>query len=237
MKNNNPCSIGFRGRNSKWEKEKSITESHQETEESNNFYILPFEQIPTFTYFMLHSLLFQNFTNRNKNLNNSVSISFAKVCCTGLPYAVRVPDTELQEWPLGRRCCRGGSARDGARWEKRGTQERRRRVGAPSVGRSAQLAAVHQPGAALSDLSEAAYLEAVLRIRTPVLSSRKYDPKCSSWIRIPDLDLDFLHIPDPGSAKLLRCSRSNAYWCELLWKTRLRIFYTRAFATGNGLFR
>jgi hypothetical protein len=31
------------------------------------------------------------------------------------------------------------------------------------------------------------------------LSSRKYDPGCSSWIRIPDSDPDFLLIPDPGS--------------------------------------
>jgi hypothetical protein len=29
------------------------------------------------------------------------------------------------------------------------------------------------------------------------LSSRKYDPSCSSWI--PDPDADFLPIPDPGS--------------------------------------
>jgi len=29
------------------------------------------------------------------------------------------------------------------------------------------------------------------------LSSRKYDPGCSSWI--PDPDADFLPIPDPGS--------------------------------------
>jgi hypothetical protein len=33
------------------------------------------------------------------------------------------------------------------------------------------------------------------------LSSRKYDPKCSSWIRIPDPEL-FLPIPDTGSATL-----------------------------------
>jgi hypothetical protein len=32
-----------------------------------------------------------------------------------------------------------------------------------------------------------------------VLSSRKYDPGCSSRIRIPDPDPDFLPIPDPGS--------------------------------------
>jgi hypothetical protein len=31
------------------------------------------------------------------------------------------------------------------------------------------------------------------------LSSRKYDPGCSSRIRIPDPDLYFLSIPDPGS--------------------------------------
>jgi hypothetical protein len=31
------------------------------------------------------------------------------------------------------------------------------------------------------------------------LSSRKYDPGCSSRIRIPNLDPDFLPIPDPGS--------------------------------------
>jgi hypothetical protein len=31
------------------------------------------------------------------------------------------------------------------------------------------------------------------------LSSRKYDPKYSSRIGIPDPDLDFLPIPDPGS--------------------------------------
>ncbi len=30
------------------------------------------------------------------------------------------------------------------------------------------------------------------------LSSRKYDPDCSSRIRIPDPDPDFLPIPDPG---------------------------------------
>jgi hypothetical protein len=30
------------------------------------------------------------------------------------------------------------------------------------------------------------------------LSSRKYDSRCSSQIRIPDSDLDFLYIPDPG---------------------------------------
>jgi hypothetical protein len=32
-----------------------------------------------------------------------------------------------------------------------------------------------------------------------VLSSRKYDPKCSSRIRIKSPDLDFLPIPDTGS--------------------------------------
>jgi hypothetical protein len=32
-----------------------------------------------------------------------------------------------------------------------------------------------------------------------VLSSRKYDPGCFSRIRIPDRDLDFLPILDPGS--------------------------------------
>jgi hypothetical protein len=31
------------------------------------------------------------------------------------------------------------------------------------------------------------------------LSYRKYDPGCSFRIRIPDPDLDFLPIPDPGS--------------------------------------
>jgi hypothetical protein len=31
------------------------------------------------------------------------------------------------------------------------------------------------------------------------LSSRKYDPGCSSRIRIPESDPDFLPIPDPGS--------------------------------------
>jgi hypothetical protein len=35
------------------------------------------------------------------------------------------------------------------------------------------------------------------KIKKIVLSSRKYDPSCSS--RIPDLDADFLPIPDPGS--------------------------------------
>jgi len=33
------------------------------------------------------------------------------------------------------------------------------------------------------------------------LSSRKYDPKYSSQNRIPDPDLDFLSIPDPGVKK------------------------------------
>jgi hypothetical protein len=33
------------------------------------------------------------------------------------------------------------------------------------------------------------------------LSSRKYDLGCSSQIRIPDLDPDFLAIPDPGVKK------------------------------------
>jgi hypothetical protein len=33
------------------------------------------------------------------------------------------------------------------------------------------------------------------------LSSRKYDPGCSSWIRIPDPNPDFLPIPDPGSKR------------------------------------
>jgi hypothetical protein len=31
------------------------------------------------------------------------------------------------------------------------------------------------------------------------LSSRKYDPGCSTRNQTPDLDLDFLPIPDPGS--------------------------------------
>jgi hypothetical protein len=31
------------------------------------------------------------------------------------------------------------------------------------------------------------------------VSSRKYNRGCSSWIRIPDPDPDFLTIPDPGS--------------------------------------
>jgi hypothetical protein len=29
--------------------------------------------------------------------------------------------------------------------------------------------------------------------------ARKYDPECSSWIRIPDPEIDFLPIPDSGS--------------------------------------
>ncbi len=33
------------------------------------------------------------------------------------------------------------------------------------------------------------------------LSSRKYDPGCPSQIRIPDTDLEFLPIPDPGIKK------------------------------------
>jgi hypothetical protein len=33
------------------------------------------------------------------------------------------------------------------------------------------------------------------------LSSRKHDPGCSSRIRIPDPDPDFLPIPDPGVKK------------------------------------
>jgi hypothetical protein len=31
------------------------------------------------------------------------------------------------------------------------------------------------------------------------LSSREYDPRCTSQVRIPDPDPDFLLIPDPGS--------------------------------------
>jgi hypothetical protein len=34
--------------------------------------------------------------------------------------------------------------------------------------------------------------------KTFFLSSQKYDPGCSSRIRIPDTDLNFLPIPDPG---------------------------------------
>jgi hypothetical protein len=33
------------------------------------------------------------------------------------------------------------------------------------------------------------------------ISSRQYDPSCSSQIRIPDPDPDFLPIPDPGVKK------------------------------------
>ncbi len=32
-----------------------------------------------------------------------------------------------------------------------------------------------------------------------MLADTVYDPGCSSWIRIPDPDLNFLPIPDPGS--------------------------------------
>jgi hypothetical protein len=44
-----------------------------------------------------------------------------------------------------------------------------------------------------------------LSILTPklFLSSRKYDPGCSSQIRIPDPDTDILSIPDPGVKKAL----------------------------------
>jgi hypothetical protein len=43
-----------------------------------------------------------------------------------------------------------------------------------------------------------------LSILTPknwFLSSRKYNPGCSSQIQIPDPDPDFLPIPDPGVEK------------------------------------
>jgi hypothetical protein len=35
------------------------------------------------------------------------------------------------------------------------------------------------------------------------LSSRNYTPVCSSRIRIPDPDPDFLRIPDPGNTGML----------------------------------
>ncbi len=39
----------------------------------------------------------------------------------------------------------------------------------------------------------------VCKFKKMVLSSRKYDPGCSSRIRMTDPDPDFLPIPDPGS--------------------------------------
>jgi hypothetical protein len=60
-----------------------------------------------------------------------------------------------------------------------------------------------------------AYVQAVVFF----LSSRKYDPGCSSWIRILDPDLDFLPIlnpgvkkaPDPGSAATLRTGTRHPF--------------------------
>jgi hypothetical protein len=51
---------------------------------------------------------------------------------------------------------------------------------------------IPDPGSASKNIS-------ILTPKKWFLNSRKYDPGCSSRIRIPDPDPDFLLIPDPGS--------------------------------------
>jgi hypothetical protein len=53
-----------------------------------------------------------------------------------------------------------------------------------------------------------------------ILSSRKYDPGCSSRIRIPDPDPDFLTIPEAGSRGLKRHRNPDPQHCskgEIRW--------------------
>ena len=65
-------------------------------------------------------------------------------------------------------------------------------------------------GCFMSSLQRGSKTNSLKRFRIPIkelyhkpkklfLSSRKYDPGFSSRIRIPDLDLGYLLIPDPGS--------------------------------------
>jgi hypothetical protein len=52
-------------------------------------------------------------------------------------------------------------------------------------------------------------------------SSRKYDPGCSSRIRIPNPDLDFLLIPDPGVKKLHPIPYPNPQHCFVTYYSRV----------------
>jgi hypothetical protein len=50
-----------------------------------------------------------------------------------------------------------------------------------------------------------------------VPSSRKYDPGCSSRIRIPEQGLDFLPIPDPGSRGQKAPDPDPQHWLFMLF--------------------
>jgi len=68
--------------------------------------------------------------------------------------------------------------------------------------RGVYLFSIPDPGSELSPSRIPDPHQRILSILTPkkwYLSSRKYDPDCSS--QIPDPDADFLPIPDPGVKK------------------------------------
>jgi len=76
----------------------------------------------------------------------------------------------------------------------------------PDPGSELSPSRIPYPGSASKNLS-------ILAPKKPkkwFLSSRKYDPGCSS--RIPDPDADFLPIPDPGSGSATLVSLPNIRW-------------------------
>ncbi len=75
----------------------------------------------------------------------------------------------------------------------------------PHPGSQIRTVSIPDPGSASKNLT-------ILTPKKPkkwFLSSRKYDPCCSS--RIPDPDADFLPIPDPGS----RIQKGTGSWSRI----------------------
>jgi hypothetical protein len=70
-----------------------------------------------------------------------------------------------------------------------------RTVSIPDPGSELSPSRIPDPGSASKNLS----ILNPKKTKKLFLSSRKYDPGCSS--RIPDPDADFLPIPDPGSMR------------------------------------